>query len=311
MYLDTNGDSVGGDAQIEAAQGTGSIIDYTLPQQISITKTRGGNFAVALKYWDSGYVFHYAFYTSPDGSTWNSKTSLWEATNADYVILFPANLADNQDLWAAFWDGSANEISLKTYDDSGNSWSEQSISGSMYVSDAYIQMDGSIRLSDGHLILAAWSEFNTATADLKVWDITDAGTITAKTNIITDEAESFAVSVFINQDTDDIYIAYFSGTVALSTVKAFYQKSIDGGGSWGGETALQADAEDDERWISCGAVKADWGGKFQPFWFNADLYDLFTNTDNGVSIAAPAPPPAGLENKSANMGSKMVAAGLI
>jgi len=201
-------------------------------------------------------------------------------------LLFPGNEADNQDVWGIYWDVSADEISLKTYDDSGDSWSEQSISGSMVAVSTYIHMDGAIRFSDGHLIFAAWNLYDDAAADLMVWDINGAGSITAKTNVITNTSEYTRCSVFINQDNDDIYIAYIGGTTNASLVAARYQKSDDGGASWSGDTLFQADAEDDERWISCGAVKAVWGGKFQPVWFNDDLNDLFTNTDNGISIAA-------------------------
>ncbi|GAI44710.1 unnamed protein product, partial [marine sediment metagenome] len=222
---------------------------------------------------------------------WTSEESPWEA-DSHYILLFPGNEADNQDVWAIFWDASADEISLKTYDDSGNSWSEQLISASMTESSAHLQMDGAVRLSDGHLIFAAWSQYDNAAADLMVWDINGAGSITAKTNVITDTAEYFAVSVFINQVNDDIYVAYVGGTTAGSLVAAFYQKSVDGGASWGGQTALQADAEDDMRWISAGAIKAAWGGKFQPFWFNDDANELLTNTDNGISIpVTPVPTP--------------------
>ncbi|MBA7634674.1 hypothetical protein ES703_42264 [subsurface metagenome] len=296
IYLDTSDDSEGALDPIEAAQGSGSISanagrDY---HQISITKTRGGNIAVAFRYKDNLLANFYGFYTSPDGDAWTSEASPWEA-DIDYILLFPANLADNQDLWAVFWDKSANELSLKTYDDSGDSWvaiGEQLISGSMFDNADYLQMDGVIRLSDEHLILAAWNLYDNVSAALKVWDITDAGTITAKTNVITDEGETFLVSVFVNQDNDDIYVAYASGTSAGDTVQVFYQKSDDGGGTWGGEQAMQADAEDDERWVSAGAVKAAWGGKFQPIWFEDDFNDLFTNTDNGISIAAAVGPPA-------------------
>jgi len=290
VYLDTSDDSVGGDDLIEACQGTGTFytstgFDFSL---ISITKTRGGNFAVALKYYDNAPIVFFSFYTSPDADTWTSKTSPYEVS-VDYCLLFPANLADNQDLWGIYWDASANEISLKTFDNSNNDWTtiaEASISLNMVEINAYLQVDGVIRLSDGHLILAAWSQYDNAAADLMVWDITDAGTITAKTNVLTDSAESFLVSVFINQVNDDVYVAYTKGTLAGSLVAVFYQKSVNGGANWGGQTAMQADAEDDMRWISAGAMKAAWGGKFQPVWFNDDLDALFTNTDNGISIAA-------------------------
>jgi len=308
-YLDTNDDSEGTDT-IEAVQGTGLIRTGALRDwhHISITKTRGGNIAVAFRYTDTTFTAFYGFYTSPDGGAWTSKTSPWEA-DADYILLFPANLADADDLWAVFWDRSAEEISLMTYDDSGNSWSEQLISVSMVSYGVYLQMDGAIRLSDGHLLLAAWSEFDTATADLMTWDINGAGSITAKANVITNTSEYALVSVFVNQANDDIYVAYAGGTDFTTLVKVFYQLSQDGGATWDGQTAMQADAEDSERWISCGAVKVAWGGKFQPIWFGNGR-TIFTNADNGITILVPAP-PVGLENKSANMATKLMATGVI
>lgn len=304
VYLDTSSDSVGGDDQIEVAQGTGALSIFTGRDihHISITKTRGGNLAVAFQYEDSEDINFYGFYTSPDATTWTSKTSPWENSAKDHILLFPGNEADNQDVWATFWDFTSNAISLKIYDDSGNSWSEQAIASSMDADEDFIQMDGQIRLSDGHLIFAAWSDWDSSIADLMVWDINGAGSITAKTNVITDTAEYFAVSVYINQVNDDIYVAYFGGTAAESLVKAFYKKSDDGGASWGSQTALQANAEDDERWISAGAMKAAWDGKFQPVWYNDDTRNLYT-------VAPPYTYSPAI--RSANMGSKMVAAGLI
>jgi hypothetical protein len=148
----------------------------------------------------------------------------------------------------------------------------------------YMQMDGQIRHSDDHLIFAAWSQYDNAASDLMVWDINGAGSITAKTNIITNEAESFAVSMLIDQNNDYLYTAYFSGTSAQSLVKGFYQYSDDGATTWEGETAMQANAEDDERWVSAGAISSGGDGYFMPVWFNDDLDDLFCNTDNAVTI---------------------------
>lgn len=283
VSLDTSDDSEATDV-IEAVQGTGSLRD-AYANYISITKARGGNIAVAFRYQDDSPTSFYEFYTSPDGNTWTNETSPWEA-GEDEIHLFAGNEADNQDIWAAFWDATADEISLKTYDDSGDSWSEQSISGSM--AEAYPhQMDGQIRLSDGHLILVAWSQLDNAASDLMVWDINGAGSITAKTNVITNTAEYVMASVFINQANDDIYVSYVGGTAWESEVAAFYQKSADGGGTWSGsDQAMQADAEDDMRWISAGCLKAANGGKFLPIWFDDDDNDLFCNTDNSISIAA-------------------------
>ena len=291
VSLDAATGIVAGDDVIEIVQGSGTFAVNTGrgASQLTITKTRGGRYAVALHYRDSASTGFYSFYTSTDADTWTSRAIPWEGTALDLGLLYPANLADNDDLWMLFLDISTNEISLKTFDDDADvpngAWAEAAIA-TMVESTLYQQFDGQVRLSDGHLILAFWNAYDVATADLLVYDITDGGTITAKTNIITDEAESACVSVFINQVNDDIYVAYFSGTSFTSLVACFYQKSTDGGANWGGETAMQADAEDDERWVSAGCMKASLGGKFQPAWFNDDLDDLFTDTDNGITIAA-------------------------
>jgi len=287
VYLDTSDDSIGGDDLIETCQGSGtfSTVETRVNFNICITKTRGGNIGVVFRYKDSNGATHGKFYTSPDENTWTSEATPWEGSS-DYLKIYPSNEADDQDIWGIFWDISGNNLSLKTYDDSGNSWSEQAIDNDAAESTVHLQFDSQIRLSDGHLILAFWSQYDNGAADLRVYDINGAGSITAKTNLITDEPESYCVSVFINQDADDIYVAYLSGTSAHSAVKCFYDKSDDGGATWDGETAMQADAEDDERYVSCGAVKAAWGGIFMPVWYNDDRADLDCNTDNAISIAA-------------------------
>lgn len=289
-YLDTADDSEYTDT-IETCQGTGTMYTAVIGrtrQELTITKARGGNIAVAFRYQDSDATNFYMFYTSPDGDNWTPRTSPWEAA-ADHFLLFQGNYADNQDLDGTFWDISADEITLKTFDNSdgaGGSWSEQSISTNMVESAGLLQMDGTVRLSDGYLPFVAWSEYDSATADLKAWLMNGAGSIVAKTNVLTDSAESFLVSSFINQNTGRWYVSYARGTAVGDAVKIYYKYSDDSGATWSDETAMQADDEDDERWISSGAVKAAWGGKFQPVWFNIDIYDIFTNTDNGISIAA-------------------------
>ena len=159
----------------------------------------------------------------------------------------------------------------------------------MALKTLYLQMDGQIDLNTGELFFAAWSQYDNAASDLKTWLIDGAGSIVAKANVITDEAENFLVSVFVDQLSDDLYITYVQGTVVGGLVKCSYKKSINGGGAWGSEINMQADAEDDMRWISAGAMKPT-EGKFQPIWFDMDDLDLFTNTDNGIEIVAVIPP---------------------
>lgn len=288
VYIDTSDDSTG-TYKIEDCQGTGSF--YGTPSRayfgISITKARGGNLAASFYYTDDDAppTWFYKFYTSPDGETWTNETTPWEAA-ADHLLLFPGNEADNQDLYAIYWDASADHLTVKTYDDSGDSWSEYSIAISMYDHANYLQVDGVVRHSDGHLIIAVWNAFHVSTADLEIWELNSKTSKTARTDVWTNSDNNFLISVFIEQSTDHIYVAYARGTAPEATVKIYYKKSTDGGDTWGSETAMQANPEEDMRWISCGAVKEAWGGMFLPVWFDDDDNDLFCNLDNGISIAA-------------------------
>jgi len=289
IYLDTNGDSVGGKDTIKAAGaafsgGPGS--DY---QYVSICKARGGNICVAYRYKLAAGVTE-GFATSPDGDTWTDEAIPWEGSYPDLLLLFAGNEADNQDIWAAYMDDGASELSLKTYDDSGNSWSEQSIDASVVQNEYYRNFDGQLRLSDGHLILPYHNNHDNAANDLRCVDINGAGSITQKTDLITNEAENVKCSVFINQVNDDIYVAYLAGGSWSSEVTCVYQKSSNGGTAWGGETAYQADAVDDHKWLSAGCMKAAWGGFFQPVFWDDDDKDLFVNVDNDVAIAAAGGP---------------------
>jgi len=282
VCLNTNGDTLDVESTVFIPITLGATVTWAY-NLISITKSEGGNLCIAVHWYDAFGDDQYGFYTSPDGVTWTSKVHPFADT--DLALLFSGNETDSNDIWCVYWDVTAHQISLKTYDNDGNSWSSQLIAANMEDTGLYLQMDGQIRLSDAHLILAAVNKFNDATTDIMVWDINGAGSITAKTNVITNEANTFAVSVFIDHNTDDIYITYFSGTSAESQVKCFYQKSTDGGATWGGEQAMQVDAEDDERWVSAGCIKPDWGGFFMPVWYNDDLGDLFCNTDNAIAFA--------------------------
>jgi len=194
-----------------------------------------------------------------------------------------------------YWDASANEISLKTHDDSANTWAENVISASMTDEKDFFQMDGSIRHSDGHLIFAAWNTLDMATSDFLTWDITDGGTITAKADVITNQKETGQAAVCINQQNDDIYIGYLRGTSWSSQINPFTKKSDDGMATWGVETAMNEAAESAHRQLYLTKSIDDDGGRILAFYYQSIDDDLLTNNVKSIEIAAaaaPAPAPA-------------------
>jgi hypothetical protein len=286
--LDTSTDTLGTDRIVFAGTSFSSTFDRT-SHAVSGTKAVGGNLYV--QFWGDT-AGERGFYRSVDaGVAWTSRTDGADGDAPDEVICLPDDdSADNQDIVMIYWDRSANEISIKKYDDSGNSWGETSISGSMSDTNLIMQMSAVVRHSDGHIIVAAWSNIDSATADLKVWDITLATpTITAKTDVVTDSDDCVGAALFIDQNNDDLYCAYLGdedgSETWQSTLTAFYKKSDDGAGTWGAQTAYQEGAADDERYIDAGhSTPGSAAGRFEPVFFNADLLDLFVNKVNSVEI---------------------------
>lgn len=186
------------------------------------------------------------FYRSTDaGVNWTSRdNSINEGGAGDlYQLVTAPNAADDADIQAVFWDASADALSLKEYDDSANTWAETSISGSMVEvakATASPQFSCAIRESDGHLIVVAWNEYNTTTADLLCWDINGGASITAKTTIHTNVQFCILAHLYVDQDSDALAVTYIgSGAGTDGTTKGVYcKRSTDGGTTWGSELAL-------------------------------------------------------------------------
>lgn len=282
----------------------GSIIDVDDSNTISvsgdelrsaISKARNGDLMVA--YSTQSEI---ACYTSDDnGATWDVKTDVYETANQeDYCLLYPANV-DDGDFAAIFWDRSANEISVKMFDTSAGggsgTWTETTIV-SATDNVAYINMDGAVRHSDGFIVGAAHNAGDSAGDDLIVFTV-DPDSIAAPAvlvspgdfaNIFTDQGESMQCAVMINQQNDDIYVAYLKGGTWLSDVAVVYHISTNGMTSWGTEQAYSEAADDDFRRVHAGRTVGDNGGFFQPAFFDDDDSDIFVNVTNDVAIAAAA-----------------------
>ena len=181
-----------------------------------------------------------------DGSGWGSLSPTFVEATLDEAMLFPAsNTGDSFDCWAIYHDTSANALTLKMWDSSAVSPVESATIQTFLenVTDLTGQFgfSGSIRHSDGHLIMSAVSERDTATADHQAWDINGTGSITALTAITTNIDDHYYPQVFIDQLTDDIYVAFNglrAGTETLGTTsKVYYTKSTDGGTTWSANSA--------------------------------------------------------------------------
>lgn len=289
--LDTAGDSLGTLRTVFVGTTFSSSTNRGV-RSISGTKAVGGNLYV--QFW--GDTDEHAFYRSTDfGATWTARTDGADGDGADEVLCLPDDdSADNQDIGMIYWDRTADEITVKKYDNSANSWGETSISINMIDTEFSMQLSAVVRHSDGHIIVSAWSESNAPTADLRVFDIAlSTPTITALTDVITNSDNCARVALFIDQNTDDLYVIYLGnedGSESGASRTAFYKVSTDGGATWSSQLAYQENIADDERYVSAGhSTPGVAVGRYEPVFFNDDFNDLFVNKVNSVELDA-APP---------------------
>ena len=265
---------------------------------VSGTKTQSGYLYCA---YDIDAGAELGFRRSTDsGTTWSgdlggSATALVEAT-IDQCLLFPATgTGDNNDCWAIYQDASADALTMKMYDSSGNSVVESSSMQTMVenTTDNTGQMgfSGSVRKSDGHIIVVSCSEYDTATADMQAWDVSAVNSgsltgITALTNLTTDKDDNYNPAVYVDS-LNNIYVGYNGkrdGSETISaTTKAYYTKSTDGGTTWtSGDTAYMEG--------SAAPVRQVWtplsGSRFALAWRESTAVQIQTNVVNSVSSAA-------------------------
>jgi hypothetical protein len=250
--LDTNGDTLGGGTTVftgaSAVSGRGSFC--------SITKTRSGYLYVAFDI-DAG-AEHGLVRSTNNNTSWSSNlAATFVESTIDQCLLFPATgTGDDNDCWAIYQDASVDALTMKMWDSSAAAEVESSTIQTMVenTTDLVGQMgfSGSIRHSDGAIIIVSCSEYDTATADMQVWTVTGVTAasqtgITHNTDITTNIDDNYYPAVFIDQNTDHIYVAYQGkrdGSEVLGTAtKTYYTKSTDGGTTWSsGDTAYQEGA---------------------------------------------------------------------
>ncbi len=251
----------------------------------TISKARGGNLYIVYHDIAGGASLIGMERSTDGGTTWTARANPFSGEDAtkDWGLLFPGNEADDQDMWLVWWDIDVDEISLKTYDDSADSFSETLISSGMnMVLTVAHQMAGAIRHSDNHLILAAHTEA-TASGDLKVFDINGSASITTKTNIFTATTVRFGTCLTLDQDSDDIYVGFGDGSLGTSTMQIFFVKSTDGGSAWGAETLVN-ESNTKHRGIYSDHGSSGHEYRFQPIFYDDSLNDSFTNVGSSIQL---------------------------
>lgn len=214
---------------------------------MSISRARGGNVycRTQIDAGAEGGFFRLPNANVPNGA-WDAARTINEASaTLDQMILLPGFAADNQDMIAIFWDASANEVSKQIYDDSANSWSEVSISGSMVevtTANSFPHFAAAVDLTNSNIILIAWNGVDTSNADLLCWTITE-GANTAKTDVVTNSTDDQGLcAITIDLQTGYWYALYGGKSDGSETwgtsVNIYYKVSTDSGATWGPETLL-------------------------------------------------------------------------
>lgn len=244
---------------------------------LSITRAVGGNVycKTVIDAGAEGGFYRLPNANVPNGA-WDVARTVDEAiATTDQMILLPDyDAADTQDIMAIFWDASANEISRKLYDDSGNSWSETSIATSMTdqaATTAFPHFAVAPDIANTRHILVAWSAVDTLNADLRCWTI-DSGSITEVTNVVQNSTDDQGLcAVTLDTDTGYWWVFYggasAGGETFLTSINIYCKVSTDGGTTWGPETKLTNTARDITWLISC----PRWTGGPPPVVYHNDI----------------------------------------
>lgn len=264
-------------------QGTIGVVTLANLNRCCITKTRSGDLIAA--YSTQSAIGCERSVNS--GSTWSVIDDVYETdTEEDFCLLFAANTGADEDAAALFLDRSANALTVKIYDQSIDTWvNETTVFGTMTADDIYFNFDGSVRHSDGKLLVNGHSAHNTSGDDFLAAAVTLTLTpsVAAKTNVFTNQAASALCAVIIDQQTDEWFVGFAKGGTWEATVDIVFHKSDDGGATWGSEQAY-SETTDDYRALSGGRTIGENGGFVQWLFFDDDDVDILNNLVNDVLI---------------------------
>lgn len=284
--LDTNGDTLGTQRVVFA----GATFTDGPGRFVNGAKMKGGNLLCAFDC-DSGDET--GFYRSTDGGVnWTARTNPYEVAGSptDLVLVAPAGTtADTNDAWLGYMDGSASEVTIKEYDDSGNSFTEGPDSTIVVANttDGTYQYPFSFTISKttGYGYLAKNREYDTANGDFHVYEVRaiGAGNIELKAFVADNVDDCYYSGLFIDLLTDDLYAVYIGkndGTEDLGVAThVYYRKSTNHGDSWGSPVQYSGGLGDwRQLWVPLS------GPRFMVAWRDASNQTLLTNYANSIAF---------------------------
>jgi len=208
---------------------------------LSICRMRGGNL-ICIGCIDAGTEV-FSRKSTDVGINWSNISAGYEE-NADQCIVMPGWGADNQDAMMFYYDRSAQEVSVKYYDDSGDSWSETSLATTIVIPDhsstSFGHISCTVDNTNSQNLLVFWTAVDTGNADLRCFKVTQSAQ-TEVTNVVlnsVDDQGFCSISIF----GSDWYVYYggiSDGTEAyLTQIGLYYKISNDNGVTWGSEIKL-------------------------------------------------------------------------
>lgn len=208
---------------------------------ISICRARGGNVycRTVIDAGAEGGFFRLTNANVPNGA-WDAARTINETlATLDQAILLPGWAADNQDMMLVFWDVSANEISMQLYDDSADSWSETSISGSMVEnnpSNGYPNFAAVVDIANSRNILVAWNAADTANQDLLGWTLTESAVTAFTTPPVLNAVDDCTCCALSIDSNGYLYVAFFGNPdgseTYLNSLNLYMKVSRDYGETW-------------------------------------------------------------------------------
>lgn len=287
--LDPSSDTLSAETTCVTGAPTGATTGW-VTAMITGTRTLGGNLLIFGKQDNAGSSGVFPIRRSVDeGANWTNRTATGEASQDEWMLL-PANAADNQDAYMIYGDASADELSVKFYDDSASTvGSEVTISGAGgYVEAGADYLNWDAIYYNGSIYVVWCTLHNSASANLKASSfVANAAspTVNAKTNVLSATQAVVSPRLFVDAVNGHIYCFYLRGTLG-SSMHLYYKRSTDLMATWGTETLYDQGAAAGYLICDSGRVAhATDGGRISATWRHDTNDDLLFNKVNSIEVA--------------------------